>query len=54
MAKNYVQHLREKAIPGKWPAASLDQETAEMATHIITNHGGYEVAYFPHRCVSSI
>jgi hypothetical protein len=44
MAKNYVQHLQEERVVLACYVA--DQDTAEKATRIITNQGGYEVAYF--------
>ncbi len=44
MAKNYVEYLRKDQVV----LACLvpNEETAAQATQIITNHGGYEVAYF--------
>ena len=44
MAMNYVQHLQEDRVVLACYVADLD--TAKKATRIITNHGGYEVAYF--------
>jgi hypothetical protein len=44
MAKNYVQHLQAGRVVLACFVA--DQDTAEKATRSITNHGGYEVAYF--------
>lgn len=44
MAMNYVRHLQEGRVVLACSVA--DQDTAAKATRIITNVGGYEVAYF--------
>jgi hypothetical protein len=44
MAKNYVQHLRDDRVVLACRVA--DEKTAEQATRIITDQGGYEVTYF--------
>jgi len=44
MAKNYVQHLRDDRVVLACRVA--DEKTAERATRIITDQGGYEVTYF--------